>query len=208
MILRWSKKTLREVNDYLDYADHPLDARSPMLVVTHGLSGSGKTFGTEPLIRIPKVVRIRSDIERKRLHGIAAHQSSESSVQGGIYSERASQTTSQRLVQLARTTLEAGYSVILEAACLHQSQRELFVRLADELKVEYWLLLFASAIATMRERVRSRANLGRDASEATVAVLERQLEEYVPLTESEHDRCTTVDWLKDRLDNFSMMDRN
>jgi predicted kinase len=202
------EKAFGEVNDYLDYADHLLDARRPMLIVTHGLSGSGKTFGTEPLLRIPGVIRIRSDIERKRCHGIAAHQSSESSVRGGIYSERESQATYQRLVQLARTTLDAGYSVILDAACLHKSQRELFVRLADELKVEYWLLPFASDVATMRERVQSRANLGRDASEATVAVLERQLEEYVPLTESEHDRCTTVDWLKDRLNNFSMMDRN
>ncbi len=201
------EKAFGEVNDYLDYADHLLDARRPILIVTHGLSGSGKTFGTEPLLRIPGVIRIRSDIERKRSHGIAALQSSESSVRGGIYSERESQATYQRLVKLAHTTLDAGHSVILDAACLQKSQRDLFVRLADELKVECWLLPFASDIATMRERVQSRANLGHDASEATVAVLECQLKEYIPLTESEHDRGTTVDWLKDRLSNFSMMDR-
>jgi uncharacterized protein len=200
-------KAMNEVNEYLDYADHLLDTPTPILILTHGFSGSGKTWGTEPLIRIPGVIRIRSDIERKRLHGIAPLQSSESSLLGGIYGERESEETYQQLVELARIAIKAGNCVILDAASLHKSQRDLFVRLARELQVEYWLLPFVGDEATLRARVQSRAKLGRDASEATIAVLEQQLKDYVTLTDSEVERCTTVDTSRERLSHFFAMDR-
>ena len=44
----------------------------PLLVITHGLSGSGKTSVTDELVGRLPALRARSDVERKRLHGLEA----------------------------------------------------------------------------------------------------------------------------------------
>ena len=44
----------------------------PALVLMHGLSGSGKTTVSQQVVERFGAVRVRSDVERKRLHGMAA----------------------------------------------------------------------------------------------------------------------------------------
>ena len=51
----------------------------------HGLSGSGKTTLSDRLLPLIPALRVRSDVERKRLFGLAEAQSSESGVGTGIY---------------------------------------------------------------------------------------------------------------------------
>lgn len=46
------------------------DNLRPSLTITHGLSGSGKTSLTEDLLEHSGAVRVRSDVERKRLRGL------------------------------------------------------------------------------------------------------------------------------------------
>jgi len=59
-----------EIGPYLDAARDIVAPRTPLLVITHGLSGSGKTHVTQSLIGALRAVRVRSDLERKRLHGL------------------------------------------------------------------------------------------------------------------------------------------
>src|SRR4030095_12175479 len=40
------------------------------LLITHGLPGSGKTFVSQGVLESAGAVRIRSDVERKRLFGL------------------------------------------------------------------------------------------------------------------------------------------
>jgi aminoglycoside phosphotransferase family enzyme len=54
----------------------------PAFVVMHGLSGSGKTTLSQMLLERAGAVRVRTDVERKRLAGLAATQASGSSVAG------------------------------------------------------------------------------------------------------------------------------
>ncbi len=44
----------------------------PALIVMHGLSGSGKTTVSRALVEALGAMRLRSDVERKRLHGLEA----------------------------------------------------------------------------------------------------------------------------------------
>ena len=139
-------------------------------------------------------MRLRSDVERKRLFGLAALQASGPRVPGGIYGAEAHQRTYARLEGLARALLTAGYPVIVDAACLRRAERERFRSAAAEIGVPFTLLDCQAAIDTLRQRVRERQQRGDDASEADEAVLEFQLAIDEPLSPDERtgaiEACT------------------
>ncbi len=73
-----------ELYAYLDSTQRYINPPSPNLLITHGLSSSGKTVGTQSLVESTGAVRIRSDVERKRLVGCDAQSNSHSEVGGGL----------------------------------------------------------------------------------------------------------------------------
>jgi predicted kinase len=83
---------------------------------------------------------------------------------------------------LARDLLAAGWPVIVDAAFLKREERTSFRALADELGAGFNILLAEAPAAELRRRLVARSG---DASEATIAVLEKQLEWFEPLTGEE-----------------------
>jgi len=63
---------LVQYRTYLDLAIHETQRRTPSIVITHGVTGSGKTVRSQALIESMGGVRVRSDVERKRLFGLDA----------------------------------------------------------------------------------------------------------------------------------------
>ena len=70
--------------------------------ITHGLSGSGKTTMTDELVSRLPAIRARSDLERKRLHGLAASARSGSGLGTGLYSTAATRRTYAALTDDSR----------------------------------------------------------------------------------------------------------
>jgi aminoglycoside phosphotransferase family enzyme/predicted kinase len=170
-----------ELCAYLDLAEAYARPARPRLLITHGLSGSGKSTVTQQLLTLPGVVRLRSDLERKRLFGLAAEDSSHSAPGEKIYSADASRRTYQRLRELATAALEGGYSVIVDATFLQRGERDTFRQLAREQSIPFTLLHFEADTATLQRRIAARAAKGYDPSEADNAVLQAQLAHYQPL---------------------------
>lgn len=168
--------------EYLQLAKQLARPRSPRLLITHGVSGSGKTFQTQRLLEREGWIRLRSDVERKRLFGLAPEAGSGSALGAGIYSRDAGELTYARLLALSRHLLSAGFPVIVDATFLARPQRDPFRQLARELDVPFSILDLKVSPEVARQRLRERAG---DASEADEAVLERQLESYEPLDPSE-----------------------
>jgi hypothetical protein len=130
-------------------------------------------------------LRLRSDIERKRLFGLAPQDSSGSAVGGGIYQPETGQDTYHRLRELARQQLAAGWSTIVDAAFLRREERAAFQALAAEVGVEFFILAPQASPAQLRERILKRREKGGDASEATLAVLDQQMAWIEPLDANE-----------------------
>jgi predicted kinase len=162
------------------------------LFITYGVSGSGKTTGTTELLESIGAVRVRTDIERKRLAGLAAHQSSGSPIGSGIYSSDANRGVYHQLRSLAAGVIKAGFPVIVDGTFLGREQRDLFRELAATLGVPFHVLPFTAGPATLRQRIQERQARGGDASEATLEVLDRQLRSIEPLGGVELPSCTTV----------------
>jgi aminoglycoside phosphotransferase family enzyme/predicted kinase len=183
----------RQYRSYADLAERYTQTVAPALLITHGLSGAGKTSVSQGLVEGLGAVRLRSDIERKRLHGLAAQDRSHSGLDRGLYTAGASEQTYQRLAQLARTVLASGFPVIVDATFLKHSQRIVFLNLAETLHVPFAILDVHAPEATLRARIGARERVGADASEATGAVLERQLAIREPLTSQELACSMSVD---------------
>ena len=166
---------LTEARGYLRLARRYAEPRRPALIITCGLSGSGKTVLSQALLETIGAVRVRSDVERKRLQGIAATARSQADITQGLDSPAASEATYDRLRALARNILEAGRIAIVDAAFLRRADRESFRTLAVDLAVPFVIVAFEAEEATLRERIARRRDEGFDASDADLAVLAHQI---------------------------------
>jgi uncharacterized protein len=155
----------------------------PFLMITHGYSGSGKTWLTGRLVSTGNAIRLRSDVERKRLAGLPAQARTMSPVDRGLYQAETTRMTYDYLLELARTVLTAGYPVIVDATFLQRQHRNSFRELAAALKIPFMILDCHAEEAVLRQRILQRGE--RDASEATQAVLDQQLRNDEPLAAEE-----------------------
>ena len=176
---------------HLTLAEQMIEAARPALVILHGLSGSGKTSVSQIALESVGAIRIRSDIERKRLHGFSGGARSASAVGEGIYTEAAGTATYNHLIQLTSYVLEGELPVLVDATFLEIAQRERFRSLADEHRVPFAILHIEASGPELRRRIARRARAGADASEATIAVLDRQLQTQDALRSEE--RAWTID---------------
>ncbi|MBU0499223.1 MAG: AAA family ATPase [Gammaproteobacteria bacterium] len=155
------------------------------VVITHGLSGCGKsTLASALLLQLP-LARIRTDVERKRLAGIAALQRSDAEGTRLLYGEEMTRRTYAHVAGLARAVVEGGGIALIDAAFLKHWQRELFARLAADMGVIFLILDFQVPEEELRRRIKVRRSRGTDPSDADLAVLERQIREEEPLDENE-----------------------
>ena len=170
-----------EVEVYLKQGEAVTALGKPTLVLMRGLSGSGKSYISSRLIGELQAVRIRSDVERKRLFRVAELASSGSEVGEGIYSADASRRTFERVETLARSVLTSGYHTIVDATFLKSDLLERFRALAVDCGVRVRVLDVRAPEKLLRERLGLRAERGRDASEADQSVLTEQLKKYEEL---------------------------
>jgi len=178
---------------YFDLAERYTCPSRPRLLITHGLSGSGKTFATQQLVEATGAIRLRSDVERKRLYGLAPLERSTDRRDLNLYAPDATQRTYVQLAQQATRVIEAGCTVVVDATFLRQAQRDAFRHLAAQLNVPCTILEFRAHAETLRRRVAQRSAEANDASEADLAVLHEQLATLEPLTAEEQASALTID---------------
>lgn len=183
----------REYGEYLALAGSLAASVRSSLVLMHGLSGSGKTTVAQKMLEAFGAVRVRSDVERKRLHGLAAGARTHARAFGGIYAPEATRLTYQRLRQAARDVVESGYDVIVDAAFLRRAEREEFRALALELGASFLIASCRASEAELRSRVARREAAMSDASEAGVSVLESQLATQESLGDDELAHAALID---------------
>ncbi len=185
---------MRNLARHLDWACSIASReQAPVLAITHGLSGSGKTWLSSRLMRRLPAIRLRSDLIRKQMHGLDELDSSRSGVATGIYSAAADRRTYRELAGLAAICLRAGFNVIVDAACLLESQRRLFSELATANGARFVILACGAAEQTLAERIQRRLDHRSDASEANLDVLAAQQSGLEPLDRNEERYAIHID---------------
>jgi len=175
-----------ELQEYLNLAESYIKTEPPFILITHGVSGSGKSTVTQQFLETLPAIRLRSDVERKRLFPDEAPDEIR-------YASEATKQTYAALEKGARVAIEAGWTAIADATFLDRSQRDQFRRLASELGAKFLLLDITAPPNVLRDRVKQRAATGSDVSDADLQVLEAQLKAAGSLSPEEKDDCLTID---------------
>lgn len=170
---------------HLDLAERYAAAWAPGVVLTRGVSGTGKSTAALALVERIGAIRLRSDVERRRLFAEAGTEER--------YSESASDQVHERLETLAALALEAGWTSIVDATLLEQRRRAPFLALAQRHDVPLRILDLHLPAALRDARLRQRAAAGRDPSEADATIAARQEQALEPLTEAETRHRIRVD---------------
>jgi len=82
----------------------------PSLIIMHGLSGSGKSTLSQNLLESMGAIRLRSDIERKRLFGLPPEVPSTQETKTELYGSDTTEVLCHRLQGTAQRPLSSGLS--------------------------------------------------------------------------------------------------
>jgi predicted kinase len=146
-----------------------------------GLSGSGKTWLAQRLAPIFGAVHLRSDVERKRLIGLAEHARSVSAVGERLYSRDSTARVYGHLAAAAEDALFGGYSTIVDATFARREDRHVFGELAHRVGVRVCFIHCHAPHEELAKRIVERERKGNDASEADIAVLDWQIKNWEPI---------------------------
>lgn len=177
---------------YLQLAELFAIKQQPLLILTCGVSGSGKTSSSREIAQAIESLHIRSDIERKRIAGLKALDRSDKTIQAALYSEEMGRLTYKRLLDIAEICINEGVRVIVDATFLKIETRRLFIELAGKQNCCCRVLHFDAPKEVLLQRVQSRYLRGDDASEADTAVLASQLERFEPFSKEEREICIKI----------------
>ena len=179
--LRWAQEPEAALEarflTHLGWANGWLKRGPGRLLLTCGLSGSGKSYLAERLVGRLPAVRLRSDVARKSLAGLDVLADSDSPVEGGLYSAEFSARTFDHLAEMAGELLVAGENVIVDATFIERGLRARFMELAAERGAGCRILHCDAPESVLRSRLGARTD---DPSEATTAVLDLQLGRFEP----------------------------
>ena len=162
-------------------------------LLTFGVSGSGKSTLAVKLVEQLGAIRLRSDVERKRLFGSDDNPSLDS----GLYAPERSEQTYQRLASLAAQTLANGYPVIVDATHLKQAQRQLMRDAIEDQGAPCLILHCHAPQASIEQWLTERQQAGTDVSDAGIEVMRHQLQEMEPLDADEAALSIRVDTASD-----------
>jgi uncharacterized protein len=166
--------------------------RQSLLIVMHGASGSGKSWLSGQLVPALPAVRIRSDLERKRLAGIEPADLFVKAPQE-IYSLEFNERTYAHLLECARRCLRGGLNVIVDAAFLKTHERLAFASMAREEDARFSILSCEADPQTLRSRIMQRNLARNDPSDADEHVMLHQLQTMDTFAPEEAPHILRVD---------------
>jgi hypothetical protein len=183
---------LRQYRRYATLAESYSAIPSRLLAITHGVSAVGKSHVAMRLVEALGAIRLRSDVERKRLFG-EQNSADKDQLSAGIYNQDASAATYQRLHQLADAALHAGFPVVIDATYLKQAQRQTACQVAEDTGVPFLILDCHAPDAVIASWLALRQDRAQDPSDATMEVIKAQQASREALSQDELILSTRVD---------------
>lgn len=168
----------------LKLAENYLTPHTVSLTIMNGFCGSGKSRESRNIVAKTGAIRLRSDVERKRLANLSLTTKTQSGLYQGLYDPKNTNVVYEHLMILAEQIIAAGYSVIIDAAFIRYNLREQFKNFAFKLNVPFKIISCQAPDNILRERVVKRESSNK-ISEGRLDVLDEQLKNHDPFTKDE-----------------------
>jgi len=176
-------QTLAIARHYINQAEETAyHVETPKLILMQGVAGSGKSTYAQQLLQYQNAIILSSDIERKRLYGIAPLDRLNEVEKRQLYSPEMSRRTYQRLLALSETLLSLGYSVIVDATFLKEAHRKPFQDIANKHNYGFKIFCIDATLnlAQIKHNLQLRQQSNQDPSDATIEVMESQCQQFEP----------------------------
>jgi predicted kinase len=161
-----------EARFYFALAQNFLAPAAPRLIAIGGLSGSGKSALARAIAphigAFPGAVHVRSDVERKRLFGVAPLER----LPPDAYTQEVTKRVYAMCRKRALLSLKGGQSVIVDAVHARAEEREALAALAAAPGVPFTGVWLEAPPQLLRDRIAARTG---DVSDATPELVDVQL---------------------------------
>jgi hypothetical protein len=149
------RQALEMASSYFDLA-HAYTKSRPILLITTGLVGTGKTFLAQALAKRLGLVVISSDVTRKQLAGIPTTEHRFEEFDTGIYSAEFSGKTYDKMFSQTKDILTEGSSVIIDASFIKGGERLKAKRLAEKWGADFFIVECSLDEKTIKQRLARR----------------------------------------------------
>jgi aminoglycoside phosphotransferase family enzyme/predicted kinase len=129
----------------------------PTLLITVGLVGSGKSTLVNELVKRLGITSLSSDIIRKELVGIPSDSPQIEHFEEGIYSPEFSRKTYDTLFKRARSFLEKGESVVIDASFIRRDERNKARQLAHNTGANILFIEVRANYSLIKDRLNQRS---------------------------------------------------
>ncbi len=162
------------------YATQPIRHH---LIITVGVTGSGKSYLANALAGRIGAVILSSDVIRKRLSGIAPTEPRNEPLDRGIYRPEVTERTYQAMLDEAQPWLARGKPVIIDASYLRRAHREAALRRAYAADAGFLAVECEAAESLIWERLSERRGEERVVSDGRWEIYQAQQERREPVDE-------------------------
>jgi aminoglycoside phosphotransferase family enzyme/predicted kinase len=159
------------------YAARP---ERPVLVLTSGLMGTGKSVLAQGLARRLGAELIRTDILRKELLSIPPAERRPDAFGQGIYSDEITARTYAKALEIASAHLSKGRSAIIDATYKSRGERLRAQEAAQKANADFFLVECVCPEETVKERLENRRG---DVSDGRWEIFLAQKADFDPVAE-------------------------
>ncbi|MHB8137056.1 MAG: bifunctional aminoglycoside phosphotransferase/ATP-binding protein [Smithellaceae bacterium] len=188
------KEIKQTASKYFDLAyTYAARLEKPLLILTAGLIGSGKSYQALNLAARLGADVIRTDVLRKELLNISPVEQHHDAFGQGIYASDISQKTYEKAIELAAEKIQQGKPVIIDASFKNRSDRALAADLAERLHVPFYVIECNCPDAVVKIRLEKRKLDKDNPSDGRWEILQKQKNQYEEIREIPEDSCFKVD---------------
>lgn len=162
------------------YAARP---ERPILVLTAGLMGTGKSVLARNLAPRIGAEVIRTDVIRKELFAGHSQERHTETFGRGIYSDDLTRRTYEKALELAAEMLKQGRSAIIDASYKRRAERLRAAEAAAKANAGFFIVECVAPEGIVKERLDARQAAGRDPSDGRWELYMAQKADFDPVTE-------------------------
>jgi len=134
---------------YMQLTQRYQQKRQPVLMLMHGLSGSGKSYLSRKIIENTDFIRLRSETQRTRIHKELLKKGKKLD----LHSPEVNSRLSQHLLTLTQNILKIGYNVVVDGTFLKQHFRQKYISVAQQLQVPLYFVSCSCEEKLMKARL-------------------------------------------------------
>lgn len=175
----------------------------PFLILTCGLTGTGKTTIAAVIADRLGTSLIRSDVVRKELAGVEPGRHDMAAFGDGIYSEDYFEKTYNLLMEKGRLLMDKGGHVILDASFKKRRYRTGARRIAEGLGAAFLLIECICPEEEARRRLDSRNAEKTDISDGRWEIYAAQKADFEAVDEVPENEHLVLDTNKDMKDSVN-----